>query len=191
MTTGRITCAALGLLLAGLMATPSHAEPAPEALAQESEAYVKSTAKETPTQPETIVTRVEEAAKLLAAEGAAAFPKFKGKGSRFLYEGTYIWIHTLDSAEMLVHPIKHKMEGKKLIGLKDKKGKRFFTVMNNLVKEHGEAWVEYYWPKPGTKDLVRKVSYVKRATLPDGREVVIGSGIYNGDPAAMEKLTIH
>jgi len=177
-------------LFLALLAAPVFAETSPEQLAAESEAYVKSTAKETPTAPDTIVAKVDEACQLLKKEGPAAFPKFKGKGSPFLFEGTYIWIHSLKETKMLVHPIKFKMEGNELIGLKDEKGKRFFVAMNNVANETGQGWVEYYWPVPGTKDIVRKVSYVKKCTMADNVDVVIGCGIYNGDPAAMAKLEI-
>lgn len=177
-------------LLCTLLTVPCLAETTPEQLAAESEAYVNSTAKETPTSPETIVAKVEEACALLQKEGPAAFPKFKGKGSPFLFEGTYIWIHSLKETRMLMHPIKFKMEGNELIGLKDEKGKRFFVAMNNVANEAGQGWVEYHWPVPGTKDIVRKVSFVKKCTMADGVDVVIGCGIYNGDPAAMAKLDI-
>ena len=68
----------VGTLLLGLLATPGFAETNPEQLAAESEAYVKSTAKETPTAPEAIVAKVDEACALLKKEGPVAFPKFKG-----------------------------------------------------------------------------------------------------------------
>lgn len=180
----------VGTLLLGLLATPGFAETNAEQLAAESEAYVKSTAKETPTAPEAIIAKVDEACALLKKEGPAAFPKFKGKDSPFLFEGTYIWIHSLKETKMLMHPIKFKMEGNELIGLKDEKGKRFFVAMNNVANETGQGWVEYYWPVPGTKDIVRKVSYIKKCTMADSVDVVIGCGIYKGDPAAMAKLDI-
>ena len=162
----------------------------PEELAAETEAYTKSTVKDTPTKPESIIAKVDEACALLSKEGQAAFPQFKGKGSPFLYEGTYIWIHGLKDSVMLMHPIKYKMEGNNLVGLKDKNGKRFFVTMNELVTEKGQGWVEYMWPTPGTNEVVRKVSFVKKCTLPDRTEVVVGSGIYNGDQAAVAKLEI-
>lgn len=166
------------------------AGPTPEELAAESEAYTQSTAKQAPTKPAAIVAKVSEACALLSKEGPAAFPKFKGKGSPFLYEGTYIWIHALADGTMLMHPIKYKMEGKNLIGLKDEKGKRFFVTMNNLVAEKGEGWVDYLWPVPGTTNVTRKISFVKKCTMADGTDVVIGSGIYNGDEAEIAKLDI-
>ncbi len=179
------------LALFAWMVSPAFAEMTPDQLAKDSEMYVKSTAKSEPTMPATIIAKVEEACSVLTAEGAAAYPKFKGNGSSFLYEGTYIWIHDLSDGTMLMHPIKSKMEGKNLISLKDKKGKRFFVAMNDLVSAEGQGWVDYMWPVPGSKEIARKVSFVKKCTYPDGATVVIGSGIYNGDKAAMAKLTVH
>jgi hypothetical protein len=160
-------------------------------LAAESEKFCASTQPDRPTPPDVIIKKVNEACALLEKEGPAAYPKFKGTGSAFIYEGTYIWIHRLSDAEMLMHPIKNQMVGNKLIGLKDAKGKRFFTAMNALVKEKGEGWVEYYWPKPGTEDSTRKISFVKKCKMSDGVEVVVGSGIYNASEADLAKLELH
>jgi hypothetical protein len=162
----------------------------PGALAKESEEYCKSTAQSRPTPPDAIIAKVNEACRLLQEEGTAAFPKFKGDGSKFLFEGTYIWIHKLDDATILMHPIKYKMEGKKYAGLKDKKGKRFFALMNKLARENGSGWVEYYWPKPGSKEIVRKVSYVQKCKTADGIEVVLGCGIYHASQTDLAKLDI-
>jgi hypothetical protein len=162
------------------------------ALAAESEAYCASTLNQArPTPPETVAGKVREACALVEKEGPAAFPKFSGKDSAFLYEGTYVWIHTLAEGRMLVHPIKYKMVGNNLIGLKDTHGKRFFVVMNDLVTEKGEGWVEYYWPKPGTQESVRKISFVKKCRLPDGTDVVVGSGLVNFSDADVAKLDLH
>lgn len=178
---------ALSLTSASLLA----ADTDPAALAAESESYCTSTIKEKPTAPDVITGKVKEACALLEKEGPGALLKFKGKNSPFIYEGTYIWVHTLAEAEMLMHPIKHKMEGNKLIGLKDTKGKRFFVVMNDLVKEKGEGWVEYWWPKPGSQESIRKLSFVKKCKMANGVEVVVGSGIYNGAEQDLAKLELH
>lgn len=173
--------------------TPAQAadEAAAAALAKESEDYCASTInKDRPTPPDVIVAKVNEACALLEKEGAPAFPKFSGKGSAFLYEGTYVWVHRLGDSAMLMHPIKHKMVGTNLIGLKDAKGKRFFVVMNNLAKEKGEGWVEYFWPKPGSEDSVRKISFVKKGKLADGTEVIVGSGLVNFSDADVAKLAL-
>lgn len=160
-------------------------------LAKESEAYTKSTAPSRPTPPQLIIEKLDEACALLEAEGSAAFPKFKGKGSNFIFEGTYTWIHSLGEGKMLMHPIKHKLVGKILVGLKDKTGKRFFTVMNRVVREKGSGWVSYMWPKPGTKEFVKKISYVKKCKMADGVEVVLGCGLYNYSEDDLKKLSIN
>lgn len=177
-------------LLLLLAAVSACAGTPPEQLAAESEAYVRSTARETPTAPATIVAKVDEACALLSKEGPAAFPRFKGTGSPFLFEGTYIWIHSLQETRMLMHPIKYKMEGHELAGLKDERGKRFFATMNAVVNASGQGWVDYFWPVPGTKDIARKISYVKKCAMANGVDVVIGCGMHNGDPAAIERLDI-
>ena len=174
-----------------LAAAPCVAEMTVEQLAAESEAYVKTTVQSTPSRPETIAAKVEEACALLAQEGPAAFPRFKGKGSPFLFEGTYMWVHTLKETRMLMHPIKYKMEGRELADLKDEKGKPFFVAMNDLVRTEGQGWVGYHWPVPGSKEIARKVSYVKKCTMADGVEVVVGAGLYHVDPAGTDRLGIH
>jgi signal transduction histidine kinase len=185
-----LLCALMALALGVGQAVAD--DTAAAALASESEAYCASTLnKERPTPPAMVVDKVNQACALLEKEGAAAFPKFSGHGSAFLYEGTYVWVHTLAEGKMLVHPIKHKMVGNNLIGLKDTRGKRFFVTMNDLVSEKGEGWVEYYWPKPGTEDAVRKISFVKKCRLPDGTEVVVGSGLVNFSDADVAKLDLH
>jgi len=167
-------------------------DSAAAALAAESEAYCASTVnKDRPTPPSIVVAKVNEACALLEKEGPAAFPKFSGKTSPFIYEGTYIWVHSLAESKMFVHPIKYKMVGNALVGLKDTHGKRFFVVMNDLVREKGEGWVEYYWPKPNSEEILRKISFVKKCKMSDGVEVVVGSGLYSVGDADVAKLELH
>ncbi len=163
----------------------------PAALAEESAAYCNSTAGDGMTQPSVLVDQVKKACALLEKEGTAAFAKFQGEGSEYLFEGTYMWIHTLDDGTMLMHPMKYKLNGKSVIGLKDKKGKRFFATMNKVVKADGEGWVEYYWPKPGSNEIVRKVSYVRGCKSADGKDLVVGCGLYKYDDKTLAGLTIN
>ncbi len=148
----------------------------PEELAKESEEFCLSTASTKPT-PSMIIEKVNKAAALLEKEGKAAFPKFKGKESEFIFAGTYIWIHD-EGAVMRMHPIKYKMEGQNYIDLKDSNGKLFFTAMNEVAKAKGAGWVEYMWPKPGEKTPARKVSYVKLVKV-DGEPMIMGCGVYD------------
>jgi len=155
-----------------------HAEPseADIKLAAESEKYCAST-ESTKATPEMIMQKVNEAADIISKEGAACFRKFKGKNSKFIFAGTYMWINDMNGV-MLMHPIKPGMESQNLIGLKDSNGKRFFVDMITVCQNKGEGWVDYMWPKPGEKDRSLKVSFVKK-TICDGKVVVVGCGVYD------------
>lgn len=158
-----------------------------EILAKESEEAAAASAATKPT-AEMIVKKVEKAHKLLTEEGEGAYGKFKGKESEFIFAGTYLWIHDMEGV-MLMHPIKYKMEGKRLIGLKDVNGKLFFTEMNKLAREKGAGWVAYMWPKPGEKEPSLKVSYVKLCKMKGDKEVVIGCGVYDLPEDQVKTLT--
>ena len=94
------------------------------------------------------------------------------------YEGgNYFWIIDMD-AVTLMHPIKPALEGKDLVGLKDANGTAIFVEFVNKVKQSGEGMVPYLWPKPGSEQPERKVSYIK-GFKPWGW--VVGTGIYIDD----------
>jgi cytochrome c len=160
-------------------------------LAADSEAYCKSTAKTEITSPSVITAKVDEAIALLEEKGQDAFLEFQGTDSKFIFNGTYMWILSLEDSTMLMHPIKNKMVGKQWNALKDKNGKRFFAIMNQACLENGSGWVDYMWPKPGTKDFMRKISYVKACTFPDGTKVHVGCGLYNYSDDDVAQLKIN
>jgi signal transduction histidine kinase/FixJ family two-component response regulator len=89
----------------------------------------------------------------------------------------YIWINDLEP-KMLMHPIKPDLEGKNLFNYKDQNGKQFIMEMVRVIKENGEGFVDYVWPKVEGEKPSPKISYVK-LYKPWGW--VIGSGIYVDD----------
>jgi methyl-accepting chemotaxis protein len=94
------------------------------------------------------------------------------------YNGSdYFWIHDLNDT-MIMHPIKPELNGTNLAQNKDSNGKLLFVEMNKIIRADGAGFVEYVWPKPGFKDAVPKISYVKGT---DVWHWVIGSGIYLND----------
>jgi len=182
----KIVLCSLLLVFAGAASVMAQ-DKSPEDLAKESEEKSVETAKE-PATPEIIMKKVDEAVALLEKEGVQAFPKFQGKDSNFIFNGTYIWLHDMEGM-MRMHPIKYKMNGTRLLNLKDVNGKIFFVVMNEVCAKQGSGWVEYMWPKPGEKESSPKVSYVKLAKTKDG-EIVVGSGVYHITKADLEKKGI-
>lgn len=86
----------------------------------------------------------------------------------------YFWIQDI-KGDMVLHPIKPSLNGKNLMSLKDPDGKLFFKEMDELVKKSGAGFVDYKWPKPGSKEPVDKISYVK---LFEPWGWIIGGGVY-------------
>ena len=166
---------AMLMACAAMAASGAWGDAAREELAKVSAEFCASTDGQ-PITTDMVVDKVKAAVAILNAEGAAAYPKFMGKDTEFIFGGTYIWVNSYDCV-MLMHPIMDKMEGRELMSLQDVNGKRFFVEFVSAAKDGG-GWVEYMWPKPGTKEAVRKVSYIMPAKV-DGQEVVVGCGIYD------------
>ncbi len=83
---------------------------------------------------------------------------------------------------MVMHPMKPDLDGKDLSSYADPDGKKLFQEMVAVARATEEGGtVAYRWPKPGLREPVRKVSYVK-LYAPWGW--VIGSGVYLDDVEA-------
>ncbi|MGO9416632.1 MAG: cache domain-containing protein [Syntrophobacteraceae bacterium] len=166
-------------------AIPALAQKTPDELAKESEDACLASASTKPT-PQMVMDKVNKAAALLQKEGKAAFPKFRGKDSEFIFAGTYIWIHDLTGTTRL-HPIMIKMEGRTNLLMKDANGKLFISEMNEKAKTKGAGWVDYMWPKPGDKTPSQKVSYGKLVNV-EGEDLILGCGIYDVPTEEVQKL---
>lgn len=183
-------CKITSVLFASLfmLSISAWAEPTPERLAQamETEKYATETASEKAT-PELVVEKVEKAAKVLESEGFdAGKEKLQGKGSEFIFAGTYITIHTMENG-IAFHPLKPGLEGQDLTALKDIKGRSFIGRMTKVAREKGSGWVSYYWPKPGEREASQKISYVKAITV-EGTQYMLSCGIYGFTPEQVAAL---
>jgi methyl-accepting chemotaxis protein len=92
-------------------------------------------------------------------------------------DDNYFWINDLRPF-MIMHPTKPQLDGTDLSDLKDPSGKALFVVMADTVRAHGQGFVAYDWPRPGSDRPVPKISYVK-GFAPWGW--IVGSGIYVDD----------
>jgi methyl-accepting chemotaxis protein len=100
------------------------------------------------------------------------------------YEGReYFWVNDLHP-RMIVHPTKPELDGKDLSDEADPTGKRLFVAFVEVARKEGAGFVPYLWPKPGSSEPVRKISYVK---LFEPWGWVIGSGVYLDDLDAASK----
>ena len=107
-----------------------------------------------------------------------AFSLLRGfiSGVRFNGED-YLFAYSMDGIG-LIHPINSSLEGKSLLGVKDKNGTHMVKLMIDGIRADGDAVVEYYWPKPGVDGDVLKLSYA--VGFPRG-DMFFGSGAYADD----------
>ncbi|MBN8525268.1 MAG: cache domain-containing protein [Planctomycetes bacterium] len=176
---------ALPAILLACASLACSAEVDLEALAKETEVAAAASAKDKAT-PEIIMAKTREAAALLEKDGDAAFDKFRGKDSPFVFCGTYVSVYDAN-AVVLFQPIKYKLVGKSLADLRDANGKQFMVDIMNVAKEKGEGWVDYVWPKPGEKTPSYKVGFIKKAVHGD-KTYVINIGTNDLTPEQGAKL---
>ena len=124
-----------------------------------------------------IVALVDRAAALIESKGKDAFPEFKKKDSKWYKGETYVFVDDMNGT-VLVNPPTPGIEGKNLIDIKDAKGKAFLREFIETAKTKGSGWVDYWWPKPGEDKPSKKMSYIKKAKMPNGEMVIVGVGIY-------------
>ncbi|MBF0377294.1 MAG: cache domain-containing protein [Desulfamplus sp.] len=124
---------------------------------------------------EECIAKVKEAAAMAKASGAdATFAKINDPKGQFVWKDSYVFCIDVESGKILAHPIKPKLVGQMMKGLKDVNGKLFFVEFINVAKEKGEGWVDYMWPKPGEKEPTPKSTYVMKV---EGTNLIMGAGV--------------
>lgn len=131
--------------------------------------------------PETraLVAVVNGAAQLVQARGEAAFGELRRSGGPYRQGERYVFV--LDpEGNMLVHP-DPALEGKNTLELKDVDGRPIIRSLIDVATLPGkpEGWYHYRWPVPGALLPRWKSSYVRLATTPAGKRLVVGSGVYD------------
>ena len=128
-------------------------------------------------QAKQIKALVDKAAALIESKGKDAFPEFKKKDSEWYKGETYIFIYDMNGIG-LIHPINPELEGKNLTNMKDANGKLWMQEFIETAKTNRSGWVDYMWSNPGEDQPSKKISYIKKAKMPDGVMVIVGAGIY-------------
>lgn len=108
----------------------------------------------------------------VAALKAISFMKYHGN--------EYFWVMDFEPT-MLMHGINAELNGKNVGDIKQPDGKSLFVEMVKAVKEKGNSFYSYQWPKPGVSAPVDKISYLQ---LNKEWNWIIGSGIYVDDVEA-------
>lgn len=95
--------------------------------------------------------------------------------------GDYYYLYRLDGV-CVMHPVRPDFEGRDMAAvLKDGKGRATIADMLSAVKNATAAYVDTDFPRPGSKEPVPKLQYVKRF---DAWGWFIGSGVYIDDVEA-------
>jgi signal transduction histidine kinase len=124
-----------------------------------------------------VVDQVDDAVALLEREGEAAFATLRDPAAGFLFYDSYVFVMDTGGVH-LVNAGFPENEGKNLLDLTDSDGKVIGREMLAVLETADAGWVDYLWPRPGDTPTSKKSSYVRKATLPDGRVVVVGAGLY-------------
>jgi len=145
--------------------------------------YLPEARKEMPTAKKMkateLMTLVREGAAVLQKDGEMAYPEFRKKNSKWYRDNTYLFVFNMDGARVL-HPVEPESEGQNDAGLKDVIGRAIGKmILETGASLSGEGWVHYMYPEPGEVFPTWKSSFVKRVTYPDGKQYIVGSGIYN------------
>lgn len=131
--------------------------------------------KATPKDVYDLVIKAYDVVQALKEESLVAFNDPEGE---FVYKDTYVYV--LQCPEYVVaHPYAmDKLKGKDL---------REKYPFQNTLCEGGQnpqgTWVEYSWPKPGSKDPARKISFVIGVK---DTPYTIAAGIYDDNTSVVE-----
>jgi len=123
-----------------------------------------------------IVDLVEEAARMLNERGRAGFARLRDDSGEYVFMDTYVFVLALNGVEY-VNPAFPNLEGRNLLDYKDAAGNFLVQEMIDKTEDAADAWVEYFWPRPGTGEAVKKVAYVRRTGI-DGEVMIVGAGLY-------------
>ncbi len=130
------------------------------------------------TAPE-LMTLVREGATVLEKEGEKAYPEFRTKGSKWFRDDTYLFVYAMNGTRVF-HAADPSLEGRNVSGAKDALGRPYGKmILDAAASPSGEGWVHYMYPEPGDIFPTWKSTFVKRVTYPDGKQYILGSGIYN------------
>ena len=120
---------------------------------------------------------VDKGVALVESKGTDAFPEFRKKGSAWFKDELYLFVDDF-KGNVLVNPPDPKLEGKNIMKMKDTNGKLIIQAFIDALKTQDSGWVEYMWPKPGSDKSAKKISYVRKAKIPNGATIFVGAGIY-------------
>ena len=95
------------------------------------------------------------------------------------YEGDWYIFILEPNGKTVCHPARPDLVGQMVNDLVDPNGMRIGEAfVQTANSDTGSGWVDYVWARPGQDTPVKKSSYVRMVTAPDGKKYIVGSGTY-------------
>lgn len=125
-----------------------------------------------------LVKFVYDATSILEKDGMPSLDYFRNNRSRFNTKNHYLYIYDMNGINIYHAGMKH-LEGKNLLNVTDKNGKKITQLVLNALKDKNNphAWVHYSWWEPGKFYPVPKSSCHFKVQTPNGTELYVGGGL--------------
>ncbi len=99
---------------------------------------------------------------------------FSASKGPFINQELYVFACTIDN-KLLAHPYKRNLIGQSVNDFEDVKGKQIFRAFQEIARQRGSGWVDYWWPKPGEKGEFPKTTFIKFIAM---HNMYVGVGYY-------------
>jgi cytochrome c len=128
---------------------------------------------------EEVVAKVREAVALLSREGEKGLANFREPQSSFVWKDSYVFVADCERGIILAHPYQPEREGSLIAAGPTYAGvtaAERASAQCEAARQPGGGWWAYRFPKPGTTNVVRKVSYL---LMVPGSRWIAGAGVYD------------
>ena len=120
------------------------------------------------------VAMVKKAVEFIKANGnEKAFVEISNPKGKFVDRDLYVVVYDMN-ATCLAHGQKASMVGKELIDFKDTDGKEYMKERIELMKKEPNAWQNYKFMNPVSKEIEPKAMYLERSG-----DLIVGCGVYS------------
>lgn len=160
-----------GALMVGLLACGMTLSARADVKRSASDLYEYSDTRE-------LVRLVEDAAELLESRGEDAFSEFAVPDSRWFHDSSYLYVYTANG-DCLFNSGQPALVGRNISDYRDVDGRPVMReIMDIAARPEANAadWVIFLFQDGNVLSPVWKIAYNVKATLPDGRVVIVGSG---------------
>lgn len=125
-----------------------------------------------------LVKFVYDASLILEKDGLKSLDYFKNNRKKYLTKNRYLYIYDM-SGTNLFHAGMEQIEGKNLLDITDKNGKKITRLVLQAIqnKNNPHSWVHYSWWQPGKFYPVPKSSCHFKVITLNGKTIFVGGGL--------------